>query len=583
MTESVKKNKEIRTNRYFWIACIVLVLLQYGLCIHYGLKRQYLFCDEVYSYGLANSTDKTFLHPGEDNTPLDEWVTGSYFENYMNYNDDSFNYSAAYRNQENDVHPPVYYMLLHTVCYFFKGAGYSAVPGIVLNLILLIFVDILLLYVAAYLLGNRWYGLMAAALWGVSSVGISNCMLIRMYLLQTLNVLLLTAVHVYILRHKKKMTVPYFILLALAVMFGGLTHYYFYFYVAGLGLCVCIYLLYMRKVKQMFAYGFSLVAGFGAAIAVFPATIKHIFGYRGSYATDNLIGLSGHKFLYYISYINRSYFAGLLPLIVLVALVLIVARIVLSFVDIRISLVRKNDGLSYRVCTHRRDIDADRAGCIESRSLLLAGVIVADAVLAFVGIQGSELVNAGVATGAVLLGVASLVLRRDLAEELLHAGILHVLGALGIRLLGLVIQLRLLHVVQIRHDLTAGMQLARGIVLHGHGHGLALVVVKGLLDGDRVIALADGEGDQVLGGAANFLGASQSGLDAAIPNEVGHLIAQKRLALSGRAAKFTLISHFVYPPITARLLQIQFFTRHARSLLRRLGRSGLALPRPYFP
>lgn len=115
-----KENKEIRTNRYFWIACIVLVLLQYGLCIHYGLKRQYLFCDEVYSYGLANSTDKTFLHPGEDNTPLDEWVTGSYFENYMNYNDDSFNYSAAYRNQENDVHPPVYYMLLHTVCYFSK-------------------------------------------------------------------------------------------------------------------------------------------------------------------------------------------------------------------------------------------------------------------------------------------------------------------------------------------------------------------------------------------------------------------------------------------------------------------------------
>ena len=92
----------------------------------------------------------------------------------MNYNDDSFNYSAAYRNQENDVHPPVYYMLLHTVCYFFKGAGYSAVPGIVLNLILLIFVDILLLYVAAYLLGNRWYGLMAAALWGVSSVGVAH-------------------------------------------------------------------------------------------------------------------------------------------------------------------------------------------------------------------------------------------------------------------------------------------------------------------------------------------------------------------------------------------------------------------------
>ena len=120
------------------------------------------------------------------------------------------------------------------------------------------------------------------------------------------------------------------------------------------------------------------------------------------------------------------------------------------------------------------------------------------------------------------------------------------------------------------------MQLARGVVLHGNGHGLTLIVVEGLLDRDRVVALADGEGDQVLGGAANFLGAGQSGLDAAIPNQVGHLIAQKRLALSGRAAKFTLISHFVYPPITARLLQIRFFTRHTRSLLLLFGGSGLA-------
>ena len=70
MTESVKKNKEIRTNRYFWIACIVLVLLQYGLCIHYGLKRQYLFCDEVYSYALQTPRTRLFSIRERDNTPL---------------------------------------------------------------------------------------------------------------------------------------------------------------------------------------------------------------------------------------------------------------------------------------------------------------------------------------------------------------------------------------------------------------------------------------------------------------------------------------------------------------------------------
>lgn len=48
----------------------------------------------------------------------------------------------------------------------------------------------------------------------------------------------------------------------------------------------------MKRIKEMFAYGFSLVTGLAAAIAVFPATLDHIFGYRGSYATKNLAGFA---------------------------------------------------------------------------------------------------------------------------------------------------------------------------------------------------------------------------------------------------------------------------------------------------
>ena len=57
-------------NKVFCLVCIAVLIVQYALCIHYGLKREYLFCDEVYSYGLANSTDHTFLHPGEN----DAWL-----------------------------------------------------------------------------------------------------------------------------------------------------------------------------------------------------------------------------------------------------------------------------------------------------------------------------------------------------------------------------------------------------------------------------------------------------------------------------------------------------------------------------
>ena len=385
---------KLKGRQAFVIICVVFMALQYVLCIHYGMKREYLFCDEVYSYGLANSNDHTFLHPGENDEPLDNWVSGSYFSDYMDYNDESFNYSAAYVNQERDVHPPLYYMLLHTVSRFFKNSGYSAVPGLILNLIILAFADIVLLYVAVNLLGNRWRGLAAAVLWGLSAVGISNCMLIRMYLLQTLEVLLFAAAHIFILKHKRNMTVPYFIMLAFTVFLGGLTHYYFYFFVAGLGLCVCIYLLFVKRIKEMFAYGFSLVTGLAAAIAVFPATLDHIFGYRGSYATKNLAGFAANKFMSYVKYINKAYFAGLLPIILLIVFVLVAVYIISKFVIIHISVFNDENKVRCTTKVERRDIDGEYTGIISADMLLFAAVIIADAILAFVGVQGSELVSA---------------------------------------------------------------------------------------------------------------------------------------------------------------------------------------------
>ena len=73
------------------------------------------------------------------------------------------------------------------------------------------------------------------------------------------------------------------------------------------------------------------MAGLVCAIAVFPATIAHIFGYRGDYATKNLTGFSTRKFISYIGYVNKAYFAGLLPVILLIVIALIIVYIVSKF------------------------------------------------------------------------------------------------------------------------------------------------------------------------------------------------------------------------------------------------------------
>ena len=80
---------------------------------------------------------------------------------------------------------------------------------------------------------------------------------------------------------------------------------------------------------------------------------------------------------------------------------------------------------------------------------------------------------------------------------------------------------------------------------------------------------------------ANFLDTGQGGFDAAIPNEVGHLIAKQRLALGGRTAKFTLSHYFVllFQPASCKYSS----SRGAQEARPRKIAVRLRASRPYFP
>ena len=66
--------------------------------------------DEAYSLGLA-SYHRTEIQENEDfyNT----WHNKEYYEDYLEVDSDEQNdFSQVYENQKNDVHPPLYYLLL---------------------------------------------------------------------------------------------------------------------------------------------------------------------------------------------------------------------------------------------------------------------------------------------------------------------------------------------------------------------------------------------------------------------------------------------------------------------------------------
>lgn len=376
-----------------------IIILQCAVCMAIGFNRQYMFTDEVYSYGLANSEEYSFLDPGT-NTAILEWTGPEYFLNYLQYNEEfPFSFHAAFVNQANDVHPPLYYCLLHIVCFFMPGLGYSLIPGTVLNACLLPFIDILIFYIAKYFSKSNFAAFATVILWAFSSAGLSNAMFIRMYLLVTLWILALVAFHVHFAKQNEPKAkhagfaynTAQYIELILIIAAGGLTHYYFYFFAASFGLCVCAFLLLQRKYKLFLAYGSGLWLGVGLALVIFPAALKHIFGYRGEYATDNLGKIDFTKLKTYVSFIDESMFAGMTGIFIAAIIVTLIWRYIAKPAIKDIDWAR--DTVQIRFSIPRMQYRRDFAVSITVRLILFGMLTVALLAFLYVSIQGSEIVN----------------------------------------------------------------------------------------------------------------------------------------------------------------------------------------------
>lgn len=108
-----------------WTGTISLYFIYLALLIITLSMKTDLFMDEVYSYGLSNH-----VYTGEGPARMEplEGITYSpaedaYLEYLVVHEEDRFNYKNVWKNQSNDVHPPFYYVLLHTLCSLFAGGG----------------------------------------------------------------------------------------------------------------------------------------------------------------------------------------------------------------------------------------------------------------------------------------------------------------------------------------------------------------------------------------------------------------------------------------------------------------------------
>lgn len=333
------------------------ILICTFLVVIIGLCRNQWHIDEVYSYGLSNSYDKPFFFhwfggientdDGEDNGGIldDEervfiyqWHSSDEFREYITVQpDERFSYANVYKNQTLDVHPPLYYFLLHTICSFFPdmfSKWFALVPNIWFYVLSLI----VLYKIVKELTASENKSLIVMAFWGLSRGALNNVIFLRMYMLLTLLTLVSSYLHITLIKNEK-LSAKLVILIAITNLAGFLTQYYFYVFAFFIAAVTCFILLLRKKPKYLLIYAGAVLTSVAGALLIFPTTIIHVTGGAHGETAMNSLSIIWSLFpkqLSFIQYIlqdclginlheNNSMFSSILSLVLSVcALVLFV-------------------------------------------------------------------------------------------------------------------------------------------------------------------------------------------------------------------------------------------------------------------
>ena len=278
---------------------IIIILILIGIRVYFGYQKEDFFMDETFSYTLMNMKEGAGMiqtAPEFNNI----WISGDKIKNMLVVGkDEVLRYDIVYYNQTQDVHPPLYYFLLHTASALSFG-NFTKWTGIILNILIFIGISFALYVIGKKVFKSTIWAIVLVAIYGVSAGAIFSTIFIRMYELLILFVLLYLNKVIDILKmnviENKNISKKDIIQLVTIFVLGMLTHYHFIIISVLISLVLFIIMLF-KKVKnsRICTYVGINILGLLIYSAIYPSFYTHMFGtQRGTESTGNLLNLADY-------------------------------------------------------------------------------------------------------------------------------------------------------------------------------------------------------------------------------------------------------------------------------------------------
>lgn len=334
---------------------IVTVLIQVCICVYFGSSKIGLFGDEIWSYNLANCYFEPLL--GDASQYYNTWLDSDFWQSRITVSENTaFAYNSVIYNQSLDVHPPLYYILLHTVCSFYPNE-FSKWFGIIPNIICFIIIQILMYKSTSEFFKDKYLGLITIVLYGFSWGTINNVVFIRMYVMLVLIALVSYIFHINMLQQYKT---KHLLFAALSSVLGILTQYYFLVFQFFVSLGFIIIKFIKKEYNVVLCYMFTYLFVLLISWSLFPVMTSQILGKvgnQGQTAFNNLattsilgrIGIFGHI-------ISRDLFGAHIKYLVCLMCVLLLLYVLGELYNFKIKLINEKQIIEFSLSSVNNDI-----------------------------------------------------------------------------------------------------------------------------------------------------------------------------------------------------------------------------------